>query len=184
MSHYPYDEELRKVPLNPEMIRYRVHRDARHSLIVGAALGTFLAVACGLCLGVFCSSYPWQSGTIPLIFGLLLALAVAAGVVIGVLFFGSSVINYRRAARGEIVIELDRLSYIEHDRPRIVRGKGYRRTVYEDFLHFKSGREFRDPRLEYRHRSVDGEEFITVAYAAEYDTILCIYRLADYNWQA
>ncbi len=184
---YPYDEELRKTPLNPEMIRYRIKTEASHSLFIGICFSVPLMLLCTGLFSIFFAVFSWEDawrvGVLPIILVVAFILIFSAGMFAGVCLLVHAIIGYRRAARGEVLIEIDKLTYIEHDRPRVVQTRYRRYTVYEDFLHFKSGREYCDPRQEYRHRNQDDEEFITVAYAAKRETILCIYRLADYNWQ-
>ncbi len=97
--------------------------------------------------------------------------------------FVNSIRNHRRATRGAIRIEIDKLNYIEYDRPRVDRRGTRFDLVHESFLRLSSGREFCDPPQVYRRGHEEGEEFITVAYAFEPGTILCIYRLAEYNRQ-
>ncbi len=180
---YPYDEELRKTPLNPEMIRHQVKKDAEQDLAIGLLTGLPLVIISGGVLAFFCPTLPWDGGVGGVLLGLffVLQLGIAAG--FGVWLAVRAVLGYRRAARGAVTVEIDKLGYIEHDRPRrVYRGKRMR-TVYEDFLHFASGREFRDPEKEYRHRGDEGEEFVVAVYTAEPDRILRIYRLSDYNWQ-
>ncbi len=181
--NYPYDEELRKVPLNPEMIRHQVREDAKHDLTIGLLMGIpIMAIFSGV-LALMCSAYPWKSNAISILFGILGIVIFAAVVLIGILFVALSIRNYRRAVRGEITVVIDKVNYIEHDRPRKVHHKGHTHTVYEDFLHFHSGREYKDAEQKYRHMNIDDEEFITAAYAADYNTIRCIFRLSEYNWQ-
>ncbi len=180
---HPYNDDLRKVPLNSEMIRHRVAKNAQHDLLFSFGAGLFMTFGCGAFLALFCPNYSWDSGALPLVFGILLTVAFAAGVVMGILLFASAIRNRRRAARGEVLIEMDTVTYIERDRPRKDYSRRHHYTVYEDFLHFKSGREFKDIDRKYRHMDIDDEVFITVAYAAEPHTILFIYRLADYTWQ-
>ncbi len=179
---YPYDEELQKTNLHSEMIRYRVKKDAEHGLFVGVCLSIPIILLCAGVIAAILSLYEWDKGIGWVIFGVISVGVFVFGAFCGVMLLLRTIRNHRRAARGEIRIEMDKLNYIEHDRPRVVY-TNRRRTVYEDFLHFASGREFCDPKREYRHRNADEEEFITVAYAAEPETILFVYRLADYNWQ-
>ncbi len=179
---YPYDEELRKVPLNPEMIRYRVQKEARQSFASGLLLGIPLLALCGGALAFFMSIVPWEDGILAVLCGIFLVVLFGAGVVIGVLFIVSNTLKYHRANHGELIMEIDTVAYIEYARPRRVYSGRYVRTVYEDFRHFRSGREFKDECSE--HRDKDGDEFITAAFASDYKTILCIYRLSDYIWQA
>ncbi len=180
---YPYDEELRKTNLNPEMIRHRVRQEARQGMTVSLCISIPMLLLCAGVVAVFGLSYDWYQGVGAVILGLIPMGIFAFGAFCGVMLPVRTIRNHRRAARGEIRIEMDKLNYIEHDRPRVVYTNRRRRTVYEDFLHFASGREFCDPKLEYRHRNEEEETFIAVAYAAEPDCILFVYRLADYNWQ-
>ncbi len=183
---YPYDEELRKTPLNADMIRHQIHQDAGRTLLSRCLVGIPLALICGGTLALLLTSYSWDSGTPALILGIINASLLAFSVVIGIGVCINALVNYSRAFRGETVIEIDTVSYIEHDRPRMTYRKRIgpdARVVYEDFLHFGSGREFKDEEQTYRHKDIDGEKFITVAYTADRKTILRIYRLSDYNWQ-
>ncbi len=180
---YPYDEELRKTPLNPEMIRQRVQTDARRHRLNGLLLGLPITIFSSGFFAIFGMTYQWTAGTPALIFGIILALLVGSCAVVGIGLIVNTIRNYRRASRGEITIEIDKVNYIEHDRPRYVYSKRHSHTVYEDFLHFASGRVFKDAEQKYRHMAIDDEEFVTVAYTANRETILFIYRLVDYNWQ-
>ncbi len=180
---YPYNEELRKTSLNPEMIRHRVRQEARQGMTVGLCISIPMLLLCAAVVAGFGLSYDWYQGVGAVILGLIPMVTCAFGAFCGVILLLRTLRNHRRATRGEIMIKTDKLNYIEHDRPSVVYTNRRRRTVYADYLHFASGREFCDPRLEYRHREEDDQEFITVAYAAEPETILFVYRLADYNWQ-
>ncbi len=180
---YPYGEELRKAPLNPDMIRHRVRRDAKQLLVTGLMTGIPIAVLFGGVLAIFCFLYPWRPHAASILLGGLGALAFAVAALIGILLAAETLRNHCRALRGEVSIEIDKFSYVEHDRPRVVHHKRHTHVVYEDFLHFASGREFKDEEQKYRHMDIEGEEFIIVAYTAAHDSILYIYRLSDYNWQ-
>ncbi len=183
MNRYPIDDELRKKPLNPEMIRYRLQNELRGSLLALCIFTPLLLVGMGGFTAFFWTVVLWQRGGPSaviagiLITGLVLFLA-------GILLYRlvTDIKAYRRASRGELCIEIDTVDYIEYDRPRIIKTRHARRTIYEDFRHFKSGREFKDECLEARDKA--GDEFITVAYAAEPEHIIYAYRLSEYNWQA
>ncbi len=178
---YSYDQDMRKTPLNPEMIRHRTKKEARLALIGSALIACFILVFCGGFFALFGSIYPWDSGTPVLIFGVLMHLALVAGMIMGIYLLVRALLCYRRATRGEITIDIDTVTYIEQDRPRTLLRRGHIQTIYEDFLHFKSGRELRVANGKYR--DMDDEKFITVAYTATYNHILFIYRLSDYTWQ-
>ncbi len=180
---YPNDDELRKVNLNPDMIRHEVREDARHDLTARLLMGIPVMIFSPGFVAIFCATFPWHSGTFALVYGILLAVLLGSGIVFGILTVASAIRDHRRAMQGEITIEIDTVTYIEHDRPRTVCHRGHRHIVYEDFLHFKSGREFKDAKQKYRHLNIDDETFVTAAYAADRETILRIYRLVDYNWQ-
>ncbi len=180
---YPYDEELRRVPLNPEMIRHRVQKDCRRSLLFlffSTPVTLFLILGFILLVWSFVQNPPDHMLLYVLQALLTLLPLSAVGLLIYMLI--RSVSEYRRATRGELLIEIDKLGYIEHDRPRVVYRSRHRHTIYEDFMHFQSGREFK-AKENMRHLDLDGEEFITVAFAANPEHILFIYRLQDYNWQ-
>ncbi len=178
---YPYDEELRRVSLNPEMVRHRVRKDAQHTLAIGLLMGIPAVLFCGGALVLFAPLLSWGGGVVSLILNLFFVLLFGACTVGSIWLIVRAVLDYRRAIRGEVTVETDKLNYIEHDRPRVVHTGKRTRTVYENFLHFRSGREFCDPKRLYS--DADEEEFITAAYTAEPERILCIYRLRDYNWQ-
>lgn len=183
MSRFSYEEEMRKVPLNPDMIRHEIQKSAGDELTFGLCTGVSVTAVFGAFLAFFCPLYSWDAGTFPLIFGIFMVLVFTGGIAGGILVMARLIRHYRRASRGEITVEMDTVTYIEHDRPRVVNRRYGSRTVYEDFLHFKSGREFRDADQKYRHMNTDGETFIVAAYSESRDTVLRIYRLADYNWQ-
>ncbi len=179
---YPYDEELRKTPLNPEMIRNHMKEDSKHLLIATLPTGLILIVVSALTLALLSAICPWDdTGTLPLIRSIFFVLLFTAGMACGVMIIVHAILSFRRAMRGEIVIERDTVSYIECDRPRTVQRRYSRVVVYEDFLHFKSGREYKVEK--YKYREMDDEVFVVVTFSADPDTILRIYRLADYNWQ-
>ncbi len=186
MNRYPYDEELQKKPLNSEMIRYRLEEEARGGLGIHWFLAPVALFGSGGILVFLFSLLPGMTGNatgkaIAVAAVILLALLALAPPVGEAIFLVHSIRDYRRVKRGELRIEIDTVAYIEYDRPRKVRTRGAHRTIYEDFRHFESGREFKDECLP--ARDSEGEPFITVAYAATPDVILFIYRLSEYNWQ-
>ncbi len=186
MNRYPYDEELQKKPLNSEMIRYRVEEGERsglaiHFFLVPAILfgsGGIIVFLFSLLPEITGNAAGTAVGTVGVILLALLALALPVGEAV---FLAQSIRDFRRAKHGELLIEIDTVDHIEYDRPRKVRTHSAHRTVYEDFRHFASGREFQDEC--HPARDAEGDAFITVAYAAEPEHILFIYRLSDYNWQ-
>ncbi len=178
---HPYNDDLRKTPLNPDMIRHHMNEDAKHRLITALPVGLILIVVSALTLALLLPIYPWDTGTLPLIMGIFMTSLFAVSFVLGVAVIVRAILSFRRAMRGEVVIEQDTVTYIERDRPRTVQRRYSRVVVYEDFLHFKSGREYKVEH--YKYREMDDEVFIVVTFSADPDTILRIYRLVDYNWQ-
>ncbi len=176
MNRYPYDDELQKKPLNSEMIRYRIEKGERGGLLLHSVLAPVLTLGAG---GIIVFLFSLLSGmegnatgeAIATAAVILLSLTALILPVIETILLAQSIRSLRRVSRGDLRIEIDTVAYIEYARPRRVAYAGrYVRTVYEDFRHFGSGREFKDECSE--HRGKDGDEFITAAFAADYKTIL------------
>ncbi len=171
------DEKNEKPALNPEIIRRAMKKKERDALCMGVSIGLLLIVPPLVLLVRRLLTASGEEDTTKSV--LLFSLCMIFGVII----LARAIGEYRRAPQKELIIERDTVSYVETDRPCTTRNGGRTRgPVYEEYLHFKSGREVQVDR--YKYRESDDEDFLLVSYAAEPNQILWIYRLKDYNWQA
>ncbi len=177
MKHNHSPEAPNKKELNPAIIRQDIRNMERNGLGMGISLGLVLIAAPVVLMVCTLLSDSGEKDTTKSV--LLFSFCIVAGIII----LARTLIRYRAEDCAELVIEEDTVSYVETDRPCTTRNGGRTRgPVYEEYLHFKSGREVQVER--YKYRETDDEDFLLVAYAAEPDKILRIYRLKEYHWQA
>ncbi len=172
-------EKQGKKPLDPSIIRREMRESARRSLVAAIVMSAVL-VAVGAVMAVekFYDA-PADADTMSRIGP---ALLMAVCFVMAVAGLVRAVKRYRCADEGELLIELDTVSYVESDRATMHRrGLRVRGPVYKDFLHFESGRVLEVER--YQYREMRGEVFITVAYPDKPAEILRIYRFSEYEWR-
>ncbi len=177
MNQHPNEEAQQKKPLSMEIIRQDMRKASRAGLAIGICIGLVLVVAPVVLIVHSLLTDPDATS-------LLGSVALyAVSLILGAAITVRTVLRYRREGQDELIIEEDTVSYIETERPCVTRNGNSIRPAheYDDFLHFKSGREFRVQK--YKYRETDDEPFLTVASAADPQTILLAYRLSEYDWQ-
>ncbi len=172
-------EKQGKKPLDPSIIRREMRESARRSLVAAIVMSAVLIVAAAVMAVEKFYDAPADADTTSRIGP---ALLMAVCLVMAVAGLVRAVKRYRCADEGELLIELDTVSYVESDRATVHRrGLRVRGPVYKDFLHFESGRVLEVER--YQYREMRGEVFITVAYPDKSAEILRIYRFSEYEWR-
>ncbi len=169
-------KEPSKKALSPAIIRQDLQKLERDGLGMGLAMGIAL-IAASVVVVIYRLLADASEADIRKT--VLLALL---GAILGAVLLVCTVTRYRNAPQKELIIERDTVSYCERDRAGTTHMGGKTRgPVYQDFLHFKSGRELEVER--YVYREADDEDFLLVTYENDPETILQIYRLKDYDWQ-